>query len=896
MTHSSRHITVLSDTGSGDDDEVVVVVKRRSSRLGGTAEASAQSTAAAVSKEPAPRQRIAGPGPAKAFIGHGQNDSDRADRADSPDPLTARASNGSDNKQHRPGPSPMAERLTRETTPEIPHLKGAKDAALKARYSPVVSSAFFGSSSASAASAPTTPTAALPTLVMPPTLSAKRRYESEPSSPTANAISDSLHPQVDSPSKRLCTTPSSRISKRVHASTPTLPRDLLPPVVSRASAAGGHSPSSRHPCTPVRKHELRPRLSTGKAAQSLGLASKPVSAAVALDAINVNKPHTVGVVSPVPGTTGYPSTDVSLLEPPRSFADCLRKAGTADDTDAKRSEAQPEPGCEQSVLQSVRRSSRLDSSVSQQANAGKSMPKVAPSPKHQPKASHITAPSPEQLARNAIMERFSTRVAENFSFAGQDDRQTASMVHDLLERTVKLGESNSMLIVGGRGTGKTTVLNAALRRLAAVEESAGVGSAKPFYEVYLSGLVHTDDRLALRSIAKQLHMEANVTSRQPGSFAETLAYILATLKAGTHNSTPIIFILDEMDLFAQHAKQTLLYNLFDISQKNENPVAVIGLTCRLDAIELLEKRVKSRFSHRVLHLYPAKSFEEFCATLESMMTLNAQDMRATGHGYSLRFNHMSRCEPLPCICQRREQHGLSAWLLKDAKTDIDHTCMPLGHLCCIGNCIPAQEAAPGVKHVDPGVQRMHLHSLCLTPEHSYPRPEILQESIESVMSDNKVAMIQGFSVLELCLLVAVQCLLQRQVTAFNFEMVFDEYREFAQRVSQSGRMGAVVGTPKSGSRSASGSSLSNAGGSIFFVKRVALKAFETLVELGMVRACDGGGSITASSISSLMPSLRSGPKEYRMVQSLVSRAQIRQAIKEYSGPCPDALVKWSLSG
>lgn len=47
------------------------------------------------------------------------------------------------------------------------------------------------------------------------------------------------------------------------------------------------------------------------------------------------------------------------------------------------------------------------------------------------------------------------------------------------------------------------------------------------------------------------------------------------------SSCPVIFILDEFDLFAHHKNQTLLYNLFDISQSAQTPIAVIGLTCRL---------------------------------------------------------------------------------------------------------------------------------------------------------------------------------------------------------------------------------------------------------------------------------------------------------------------------
>lgn len=43
----------------------------------------------------------------------------------------------------------------------------------------------------------------------------------------------------------------------------------------------------------------------------------------------------------------------------------------------------------------------------------------------------------------------------------------------------------------------------------------------------------------------------------------------------------MFFILEEFDLFAHHKNQTLLYNLLDVSQSAQAPVAVVGLTCRL---------------------------------------------------------------------------------------------------------------------------------------------------------------------------------------------------------------------------------------------------------------------------------------------------------------------------
>ena len=64
-------------------------------------------------------------------------------------------------------------------------------------------------------------------------------------------------------------------------------------------------------------------------------------------------------------------------------------------------------------------------------------------------------------------------------------------------------------------------------------------------------------------------------------FAQALNLILATLRSGDREDRSVLIILEEFDLFTHHHNQTLLYNLFDISQSKSVPVAVVGLTCRL---------------------------------------------------------------------------------------------------------------------------------------------------------------------------------------------------------------------------------------------------------------------------------------------------------------------------
>jgi origin recognition complex subunit 4 len=88
----------------------------------------------------------------------------------------------------------------------------------------------------------------------------------------------------------------------------------------------------------------------------------------------------------------------------------------------------------------------------------------------------------------------------------------------------------------------------------------------------------------------------------------------------------VVFVLDEFELFASHPRQTLLYNLFDIAQSRKAPIAVLGLTTRTDVAESLEKRVKSRFSHRYVHLGFAKSFTMFQEACKTAISLHYDEL------------------------------------------------------------------------------------------------------------------------------------------------------------------------------------------------------------------------------------------------------------------------------
>ncbi|GFS11932.1 origin recognition complex subunit 4 [Elysia marginata] len=216
---------------------------------------------------------------------------------------------------------------------------------------------------------------------------------------------------------------------------------------------------------------------------------------------------------------------------------------------------------------------------------------------------NLNSYDPEEEVQKILRTRIS-QINSPPSIEGYEKER--KQLYDLIKRTVVTGESNSMLLIGPRGCGKSMLIQSVVENLYEDEKIK-----QDLLLVKLHGLLQSDDRIALREITRQLQLENTVGDKVFGSFAETLQFLLEALKKGDESSKPIVFVLEEFDLFAQHKNQTLLYNLFDISQSAQAPICVLGITCRLDVVELLEKRVKSRFSHRQIYLFNKLSLEQY---------------------------------------------------------------------------------------------------------------------------------------------------------------------------------------------------------------------------------------------------------------------------------------------
>ncbi|KAL8549555.1 hypothetical protein ACS0TY_008405 [Phlomoides rotata] len=141
--------------------------------------------------------------------------------------------------------------------------------------------------------------------------------------------------------------------------------------------------------------------------------------------------------------------------------------------------------------------------------------------------------------------------------------------------------------------------------------------------IKLNGLLHSDNNCALKSKQPITKIKLDILLLffqyvYQAKVSKNLLQKSILRECGLAHKT-IVFVLDEFDLFTQ-GKQRLLYSLLDAMQSITSQAVLVGVSCRLDADQLLEKRVRSRFSHRKLLFLPP-SADDFQRLIEHILLL-----------------------------------------------------------------------------------------------------------------------------------------------------------------------------------------------------------------------------------------------------------------------------------
>ncbi|KAG9230465.1 origin recognition complex subunit 4 C-terminus-domain-containing protein [Amylocarpus encephaloides] len=346
---------------------------------------------------------------------------------------------------------------------------------------------------------------------------------------------------------------------------------------------------------------------------------------------------------------------------------------------------------------------------------------------------------------------------KRINLRGHDEQ--LQKVQQIIEQTVLAGEGNSMMVIGGRGCGKTTLVESVISDISNEHRQS-------FHVVRLNGFIHTDDKIASREIWRQLGREMELEDdSKPSNHADTLASLLALLShpselaetSTEQTAKSVIFIIDEFDLFTTHPRQTLLYNLFDIAQARKAPISVLGLTTRIDVVEALEKRVKSRFSHRTVYLSFPRSPLMFWEICKESLTLS--DDGADKEGFSLSMPGGS--------------DFLAYW-----NTMIDN-------LYADDKSFKSQVSShySRTKSV-PAFLNSCIMPIASLSSKNFPLTGKSFAASASLLAppDSKLHMLQGLAEVELALLIAAARLdIIHDTDTCNFAMVYDEYSSLTSR-------------------------------------------------------------------------------------------------------------------
>jgi len=420
-------------------------------------------------------------------------------------------------------------------------------------------------------------------------------------------------------------------------------------------------------------------------------------------------------------------------------------------------------------------------------------------------------------------------------------QKAIDFVESNLESTVTEGFNNSILMFGAPGSGKSLAIS---RLCSKAQERWNLDPEDPrVVIVRLSGWAHSDERVAFREIARQLCRALKLEYFRTASFGENIQFLLAILKGMADVDKTALFLLEDFDMFARVQRQTFLYCLLDSLQKSDAKAVVVGTTCRYDCMDLLEKRVKSRFSHRSVVLCPP-----MCAG-----SMNPDPKKRSQASASSQIQDedgaIAILESMLTLPEEYPDSEFSKTFNKATKSAIKDPKILDSVKLLLDNTNNMHEIA--------NVARWTLLDAEMQGNHVGIHPNSIVKAISVADEQYKGfdALISGLSILELTFLVAAHRVSRKQPDAIlNFESILHEFRTYV----------------------ASGDHVDN------YSKIAANKAFDSLQSMDII----------VFSRSSCGPLSRRN-NNFMPVSLQASPAEIIRGVKNHS-TCPMRLAEWCI--
>jgi len=211
-------------------------------------------------------------------------------------------------------------------------------------------------------------------------------------------------------------------------------------------------------------------------------------------------------------------------------------------------------------------------------------------------------------------------LANRKAFCAHTNPEMHKICDEIFNSVLKMGpagsENNSVLLLGEAGSGKTHVVEWCIKELLQAEPATVVLRAK--------GGAYATDVECLRHLATQMTNRLDSVPHSNASFKAGMDWIKSVFKGSFKNARAMVMVLDQFEYFCSRARQTLLYNLFDIAQEAGVHLSVIGTSEKMDVMDSLEKRIRSRFSMRHLHTFLPTTMDGLVQVLMARMKLSAE--------------------------------------------------------------------------------------------------------------------------------------------------------------------------------------------------------------------------------------------------------------------------------
>ncbi|KAG8955402.1 hypothetical protein FRC04_008753 [Tulasnella sp. 424] len=545
-------------------------------------------------------------------------------------------------------------------------------------------------------------------------------------------------------------------SRPISITAPRLPRSAVASS-SRTSSAG--SPAPNTPRAARNRHNF-----LGKSQLSLRFGADdeddeeedgPVSPTKAHRSIRPLPLRT----RPRPLSTSSAVSDQSDLESPLKVSVSLKGKGKAREVASSGSEAVVEELVETEAADDDDHDDGVQQSPSKRAGARVEIGPLSPS-------AHRLLDTQRKAILQSLLK---PPIRANATGEASKHSPLQSLV-SLLQGSTERGEGNSCLVLGQRGSGKSRLIEDALE---------SVQSRNPVV-IRLSGEAQHDDRLAMREMARQLVKQTGSSYILPtddGVDTEGLAsadtipttHLPALIATLTTLSRPTIVALESFDLFATHARQALLYCLLDTAQAchahsdsrtKEGPskrcgIAVVGLSARMDTLNLLEKRVKSRFSGRLIRVSPPSSFEEYVDVAKMVLQTSIANEDV------LEVDGDEEMDEWPSIWNQSVEAFLSEKETVRVLKDLFSLRQDIRSLC--------QVLLEPVMNLSPNSPALTAASL--------------RQSFDAQIGPPPFAYLRGLSYPCLSLLIATYHISNTGHDAFNFEMLWNNFSRQVERTS-----------------------------------------------------------------------------------------------------------------